>query len=324
MFLLLELLFNTHKSEYTAVQGPEREPFLQFIETGPAPALLMQRILQHKLTDQEVMVISAAAPSGTGKTHLAYAAGRRSALSVVHTVLFTSTSSWSVLDGYLSELNSLRGNVQDRSNFIPESAERHVKLYVFCLVDVVRHLFRFAEASNIRGPVLHELFLRFFSNHDSDKILADSFKRHRKIFTTVCWSLPEIVLIGRGMWACEWEHSVLHDIKRMLPLAYAEGCSAKAGECRTRILFCFDEAALLVDKFSGLFTASQSGWRRDLLDVLSTKTTDVVVLVGIDISAAYYTGTTLSMENVLAREHFTSRVRNGVEEIAPNQTAQCA
>ena len=53
---------------------------------------------------------------------------------------------------------------------------------------------------------------------------------------------------------------VLCDIKPLLPLAYAEGCSAEAEECSTRILLCFDEAALLVDKFSGLYSLHSQSW----------------------------------------------------------------
>lgn len=295
-------------------------PFPQLMSISKEPGEMMARkINEHLSADQSSVMLYSAAPSGTGKTHLAYEVGRKYAYSVVIQAMNPNNADsgpWRCLHKPLAELVDKNAKHHDLRETTNASARSYVRLFVFCIVDVARALLKFGQEQSLSEESRHELFLYFFRDGGKGtelyRILQESFEAMVGVLET---RQNEVRGIDEDAYRV-WRESLKGDISSGLPKQRAKLSDGR--EVVVTLLLTFDEAPALHGCYGTLFhRKSDPGEKCDLLNALSSCVGEIVSSHGDRKWASYFTGTALSMERVLTSSFMDSSLRVGLTKVSP-------
>lgn len=239
-------------------------PQLIHEEDDDADAMLEQMSACTGSDPQSVKILCASAASGTGKTHLAYAVGKRHAYVVMIRVALQGQAAgdpilsrpWAELYRLLFDIENaaapIRRSCVEKAVELAKCAYDLMELLVHCYVEVTLLAVHAGIACGIdSGDRLRELVLRFHRNGIAEEIVCSLFLQH----TTEHRAVQDIES-SDGLCAAPVQGvdaAWLRDYCAELRERVAKLPAPTPGSLSTPLLLCFDEVGTLGGKLTELF-----------------------------------------------------------------------
>jgi hypothetical protein len=206
---------------------------------------------------QNRRIVATAAPSGTGKTHLAHSLGRKCFVSVIRVAVSDNTINGKMLAlpwvKLMHAIELMQQSVRNEPFHLARAAYLLIELLLAVYYQVTVEVIKLGVSWNLEIVDVRELLLRFFRNRTSDAIVADVFEEKlRGLFPSKTPSETQLNEFSK-----EIDDYILTSKTKFNNINFEESFRY--------LVFCFDEVQLLLDQKPGLFIQQSlyQTWKAD-------------------------------------------------------------